>query len=107
VIEIFDGRFRERLAERGHPFLPFLLTDRRQAANVAEVMHRKLRVRPQRAGRPAVETGHIEEHLQFSVQPDETLELGHKVLVIRCGQLPADANDEQLAAVFFIILDQE
>ena len=42
---------------------------------------------------------------QFSVLPDEPLELGHKVLVICFCQLPADVNDENLPAVFFIELN--
>src|ERR1039457_3765791 len=44
VIEVTNRSFRERLAKRRHAFLPFLLTDRRQAVNVAEMVHRKLRV---------------------------------------------------------------
>ena len=35
-------------------------------------------------------------------QPDEALKLGNKVLVICFDQLPADMNDENLPAVFFI-----
>ena len=58
-----------------------------------------------RAGFPAVEAGHIEQHAQFSVLPDESLELGHKVLVICFYQLPADVNGENLPAVFFIELN--
>jgi hypothetical protein len=49
-----------------------------------------------------VEAGHVKQQAQFSVLPDESLELGHKVLVIRFRQLPADVNDENLPAVFFI-----
>jgi hypothetical protein len=62
-------------------------------------------VLPQRAAFPAVETGHIEQQAQFSVLPDKSLELGHKVLIVRCCQLPADVNDEKLAAAFFIELN--
>ena len=54
---------------------------------------------------PAVETGHVEQHAQFSVLPEESLELGHKVLVIRFRQLPADVNNENLPAVFFVELN--
>jgi hypothetical protein len=37
-----------------------------------------------------VEADHVEKHSQFSVLPDESLELGHKVLVVFSYQLPAD-----------------
>jgi hypothetical protein len=46
-----------------------------------------------------MEAGHVEQQPQFSVLPDEPLELGYKVLVIRSCQLPADVNDENLPAV--------
>jgi hypothetical protein len=52
-----------------------------------------------------VETDHVEQHAQFSVLPEESLELGHKVLVICFYQLPADVNDENLSAVFFTQLN--
>jgi hypothetical protein len=39
------------------------------------------------------------------VLPDESLELGHKVLVICFYQLPADVNDEKLPAVFLTELN--
>ena len=105
VIEVSDRRFRERLAERRHAVLPFLIPDHREPFDVGEVFDVELDVLPQRAGFPAVKTGHVEQHAQFSVLPDESLELGHKVLVICFGQLPADVNDENLPAVFFIELN--
>jgi len=37
--------------------------------------------------------------------PDESLELRHKVLVIRLYQLAADMHIDQLATVFFIELN--
>ena len=44
--------------------------------------------------------------MQLSVLPDESLELGHKVLEIGLYQLSADMNTEDLAAtVFFIKLN--
>jgi hypothetical protein len=39
------------------------------------------------------------------VLPDESLELGHKMFVIRLYQLPADVNDEHHPVVFFIKLN--
>jgi hypothetical protein len=50
----------------------------------------------------AVEGCHVEKYSQFSVLPDESLELGHKVLAVFCYQLPADLKHESLPAVFFI-----
>ena len=105
VIEVSDRRFRERFAEHRHAVLPLLIPDHREPFDVAEVSNVELDFLPQRAGFPAVETGHVEQHAQFSVLPDESLELGHKVLVIRLCQLPADVNDENLPAVFFIELN--
>ena len=52
-----------------------------------------------------METGHVEQRAQFSMLPDESLELGHKVLVICFYQLPADMNGEHLPAIFFIELN--
>jgi hypothetical protein len=66
------------------------------------VPHVELEVLPQRTGVPAVEAGHVEQHAQFSVLPDESLELGHEVLVICFCHLPAHVNDEELPAVFFM-----
>ena len=54
---------------------------------------------------PAVETGHVEQHPQFSVLPDESLELRDKMFVICFCQLAADVNDENLPAVLFIELN--
>jgi hypothetical protein len=39
------------------------------------------------------------------VLPDESLELGHEVFVIRFCQLATDVSDESLPAVFFIELN--
>jgi hypothetical protein len=39
------------------------------------------------------------------VLPDESLELGHKVLVICLCQFPADVNDQNLPGVFFTELN--
>ena len=88
VIEVSDRRFRERLAECRHAMLPLLFPDHREPFDVGEVFDVELDVLPQRASIPAVETGHVEQHAQFSVLPDESLELGHKVLVIRFASFP-------------------
>ena len=105
MVEVTDRRFRERLAKHCHAFLPFLIPDHREPFDVCEVLDVEFDVRPQRASFPAVETGHIEQHAQFSMLPDESFELRHKVLVIRLGQLAADVNREHLPAVFFIELN--
>ncbi len=52
-----------------------------------------------------LEIGHVKQHTQFSVLPDESLELGHKVLIIRLYKPPAEVKDEHLPAVFFIHLN--
>jgi hypothetical protein len=43
--------------------------------------------------------------VHFSVQPDEPIEFGNKVLVIHGGQLSDDVNGEQFPSVFFIELN--
>jgi hypothetical protein len=105
VIEVSGCRFRERFAEGRHAVVPFLFPNHREPFDVGEVPNVELDVFPHSAGIPAVETGHIEQHAQFSVLPKESLELRHKVLVIRSYQLPADVNDENLSAVLFIELN--
>jgi hypothetical protein len=37
--------------------------------------------------------------------PDESLELGHKVLIIGLYEPPAEVKDEHLPAVFFVHLN--
>ncbi len=45
-------------------------------------------------------SSHINEHAQFSVLREQSLELGHKVLVVGLYQFPTDVKDQHLAAVF-------
>src|ERR1035437_4628952 len=54
---------------------------------------------------PPSRAGDFEEQSHSSVPRDESLELGHKVVVICFCQLPADVNDEDLPTVFFIELN--
>ena len=49
-----------------------------------------------------MEIDHIKEHPYRPVLVHESIELGHKVLVVRLGQLPADMDTKQLPAIFFI-----
>jgi hypothetical protein len=105
VIEVSDRRFRERLAEGRHALLPLLFPDHREPFDVGEVFNVELDVFPQRAGFPAVKAGHVEKDSQFSVPPDESLELGHEMPVICFCQLPADVNDENLAVILFVELN--
>src|SRR5580765_8890977 len=105
VIEVSCRRFRERLGERRHALLPLLFPNHGESLDIGKVFDGELGVFPQRAGFPAMEAGHIEQHAQLSVLPDESLELGRKVLVIRRYQRRADVNDEQLPAVFLAELD--
>lgn len=62
MIEVFDRRFGEGLAERCPAFLPFLFANEGKLVDVAEVMHRELGVLSQGTGRPTVKTGHDEQH---------------------------------------------
>jgi hypothetical protein len=101
VIEVLDRRFRERLAERRHALLPPISTDDRELLDVGKVSDSKLGILPQRRGFPPVKVGHIEQHVQLSVLPDKSLELRHKVIVIRFYQLAANMNYEYLSTVFF------
>src|ERR1035437_1523144 len=105
VIEVSDRRFRERLAECRHALLPLLFPDHREALDIGEVRDTELEVLPRRASFPPVEAAHIEQHAQFSMLPDEPLELGHKVLVIGFGECPDEVSDEIVPAVFFIELN--
>ena len=99
MIKVSDGRFCEGLAESRHSLLPLLFADNRQPVDVVEVMHRKLRIRPQRTKRPTVKVGHVEQHSQFSVLFDKSFKLRHKVLVIFFYQFSADVNGDKFPAV--------
>jgi hypothetical protein len=105
MIEVFDGRPSEGLGDLRQGFLPIFFTDHRQTVDVVEMMHPKRRVGPHGASRPAVEASHIEQHVQFPVQPDEPPELWHKGLVIRRTDLAADVDNEQFPVVFLTELD--
>ncbi|MGA8149058.1 MAG: hypothetical protein WB870_16005 [Gallionellaceae bacterium] len=102
MIEVTDLRFCKRLAEHSHAVLPLLVTEHREPFNVGEVFDAELEVVPGRTGVPATESGHVEQHAQLPVLPNEPFNLWHKLLIIRLYQLAADVNDEQLAVVFFI-----
>jgi hypothetical protein len=66
------------LAERRHALLPLVFPDHREPFYVGEVFAIEFDVLPSGIGFPAVEADHVEKHSQFSVLPDESLELGHK-----------------------------
>jgi hypothetical protein len=70
------------------------------------MFHAELEVLPGRTRLPAIETGHVEQHAQFSVLPGESLELRHKMFVIRFFQFTADLHINPLAAVFFFELNR-
>ena len=73
--------------------------------DVFEVFHIELQLLPERAGIPAVEIAHIEEHTQLSVLLHEALELRNTVLVIGGYEFPANVNEANLAPVFLIDLN--
>ena len=60
MIEVAYRRFHEWFPEHRDYFLSFFLADHCQTIDVVEVMDSELRVRPQRAGTPAIKTGHID-----------------------------------------------
>jgi hypothetical protein len=105
MFEVSDHRIRERLAERRHAVLPLLLPNHRESLDVGEMMNGELGVLPQRASFPAMEAGHIEQHAQLSVLPNESVKLRYKSLVIGLYQYPVDVNGEHLPVVFFIELN--
>ncbi len=85
--------------------LPLRFPNHGDPLEIGEVVDVKLDVFPQRPGFPPMEPGHIEQHSQFSVLADESLELGHKVVIIWLCQLSADVNGENLSAAFFFELN--
>jgi hypothetical protein len=66
---------------------------------------RDIDVLPQRASFPTMETGHVEQYMQISLMPNESLEFRQQTLIIRLGQLPADVNSEHFFAVLFIYVN--
>ena len=105
MIKVSARRLRKGLEEDRHAVLPLFIANHREPFDIGEVFYVKLDVLPRRPCVPAVETAHVEQNAQFSVLPDESLELIHKVLVICLHQLSADVKDEYLPAIFFIQLN--
>jgi hypothetical protein len=105
MIKVSDNRFRERLAKHRHALLPPLFSDHGESLDIAEVFHAEFEILPRRTGLPALKGAHIKQHAQFSVLPDESFELGHKVFIIRFFQFATDMNNKPLATIFFIDLN--
>ena len=49
-----------------------------------------------------METGHVEQHAQFSVLLDELFKLRHETFVVCLGQNPADVNGQKISSRQFI-----
>jgi hypothetical protein len=102
VIEVLNCCLRERLAKNRHDVLPLLVSDHRAAFNVGEMFGVELDFFPKRSGFPAMKSGHVEQHAQLPVLPDEPFELRHEARVIRLRQNSTDVNGQKLSAVAFI-----
>ena len=98
VIEVVNGRFHEWLAKPRHHHLPIHISDHRASFNIGKMFDVELDFLPDGRGFPTVETGHVEQHAQFSVLLDELFKLRHETFVVRLGQNPADVNVEKIPA---------
>ncbi len=76
------------------------VADHREPLNVGEMPDAELGIFPCGGGISAVEAAHVEQQAQLAVLEDEPVELWHEGFIICRGQLAADMNDEQFAAVF-------
>ena len=94
MIEVSAPRSRERLEERRHTVLPFLIPDHGQPFDIGKMFHVKLDVLPHGAAFPAMEIAHVKKHAKFPMSLEESLELRHKLLVICLHQLPADVHGQ-------------
>jgi hypothetical protein len=85
--------------------LPLHIADHRKPFDAGGMFDVELDFLPHRGRFPAVETGHVEQHAQFSALPGKSFELRHELFVIRLGQNPADVNVEKIPAVAFIYVN--
>lgn len=105
VFEVSDRCFREWLTERRHAMLPYFFPNHGQSLNIGEVFDAKLEVFPRRASIPAVKAGHFKQYAQLSMLLNEAFKFRQKALIVCFDKLPADVNDENLSAVFFLELN--
>ena len=75
MIKVSNRRFRKGPEEDSHAVLPLLMANHRKPFDIGEVFYVELDVLPRRACVPAVEIAHVEQNAQFTVLPDESLEL--------------------------------
>jgi hypothetical protein len=86
VIKVPDFGLRERFTEYRHTLMPLFIPDHREFRNIGEMSDGKLGIHPKGAGIPAMETGHIEEHVQLSVLSGKAFDLRHKMFIISLCQ---------------------
>ena len=80
--------------------------DHGQSFDIDEVFGIKLEFLTDCRRLPTVETGHVEQHAQLSVLPDELFKFRREPLIIRLGQNPGDVNRWKIPAVVFIYVNR-
>ena len=65
--------------------LQFIFSDHGEAFDIGEVFEIEFDVFPCGAGIPALEAGHIEQHTQFAMLPDQPLALRHEGVIVRAA----------------------
>ena len=100
-IEVFDGRHRERLADRGHPLFPSILAHHGDFIDVEAMLGRELGVFPNGTQIPAVEVMHNEQNLDLAGRPNQSRNCRLEVLVVFFGQLAARFDFKQFCFCAF------
>src|SRR5579862_1950893 len=100
-IEVADSSPRVGLAEQAHGPFPALVSDQRDALQVREVMEVGLEVFPESSGLPAMEIDHFQKNADLAVVAEVTLELRREAEVIHAGELPAQAEDQDVRGTLF------
>src|SRR5262249_29536539 len=89
-VEVADLGHRERLAHLGHPSLPRLLADQRDAVDLGAVGGRKLDVVPQCVQVPALEIVELGQDPDLAVLRNGVVDRRDEVLVILVVQLSGE-----------------
>ena len=104
-VEVLDLGHGEWLAHRGHPFLPCLLADQRDAFDVEAVLGGKLDVVPQGVHVPAVEIVELSQQADLPVFGHCGLDRRDEVLVILIVELARQLESEDLVGFRRQLLD--
>src|SRR5689334_20598947 len=75
-----------------HPLFPVALTDHRQTLDIPEVFEFKLDVLPEASRIPPMEITHFEQHVDFSMFLNQSLNQWDKPLVVFLGEFAAGMN---------------